>query len=177
MNLCLSILPTTLLATLPVGDRPVSDRRPGPGRLALCLMLVLGIVSPLVQAAAFLNSMKSMEFAVRDTRHLLDLEELPEASEPARLSGSGITLRDVSFSYSGKEEDTVLRHIDLELPAGTFTALVVPPVAANLRQPAYRPVLGCDGWLHCHRRCGYSESHTEAAGGSGQFRDTGQFPL
>lgn len=50
-------------------------------------MLVLGIVSPLVQAAAFLNSMKSMEFAVRDTRHLLDLEELPEASEPARLSG------------------------------------------------------------------------------------------
>lgn len=70
--------------------------------------------------------MKSMEFAVRDTRHLLDLEELPEASEPARLSGSGITLRDVSFSYSGKEEDTVLRHIDLELPAGTFTALVGP---------------------------------------------------
>ena len=57
---------------------------------------------------------------------MLDLEELPEASEPARLSGSGITLRDVSFSYSGKEEDTVLRHIDLELPAGTFTALVGP---------------------------------------------------
>ena len=54
------------------------------------------------------------------------LEELPEASEPARLSGSGITLRDVSFSYSGKEEDTVLRHIDLELPANTFTALVGP---------------------------------------------------
>lgn len=27
---------------------------------------------------------------------------------------------------SGKEEDTVLRHIDLELPAGTFTALVGP---------------------------------------------------
>ena len=48
------------------------------------------------------------------------------AAEPARLSSSGITLRDVSFSYSGKEEDTVLRHIDLELPAGTFTALVGP---------------------------------------------------
>ena len=110
MNLCLSILPTTLLATLPVG----------------IALYQTGSVSPLVQAAAFLNSMKSMEFAVRDTRHLLDLEELPEASEPARLSGSGITLRDVSFSYSGKEEDTVLRHIDLELPAGTFTALVGP---------------------------------------------------
>ena len=126
MNLCLSILPTTLLATLPVGIALYQTGVLDPARLALCLMLVLGIVSPLVQAAAFLNSMKSMEFAVRDTRHLLDLEELPEASEPARLSSSGITLRDVSFSYSGKEEDTVLRHIDLELPAGTFTALVGP---------------------------------------------------
>ena len=126
MNLCLSILPTTLLATLPVGIALYQTGVLDPARLALCLMLVLGIVSPLVQAAAFLNSMKSMEFAVRDTRHLLDLEGLPEASEPARLSGSGITLRDVSFSYSGKEEDTVLRHIDLELPAGTFTALVGP---------------------------------------------------
>ena len=126
MNLCLSILPTTLLATLPVGIALYQTGVLDPSRLALCLMLVLGIVSPLVQAVAFLNSMKSMEFAVRDTRHLLDLEELPEASEPARLSGSGITLRDVSFSYSGKEEDTVLRHIDLELPAGTFTALVGP---------------------------------------------------
>ena len=126
MNLCLSILPTTLLATLPVGIALYQTGVLDPARLALCLMLVLGIVSPLVQAAAFLNSMKSMEFAVRDTRHLLDLEELPEASEPSRLSGSGITLRDVSFSYSGKEEDTVLRHIDLELPAGTFTALVGP---------------------------------------------------
>ena len=126
MNLCLSY-PAYHAAGHPASwDRPVSDRVLDPARLALYLMLVLGIVSPLVQAAAFLNSMKSMEFAVRDTRHLLDLEELPEASEPARLSGSGITLRDVSFSYSGKEEDTVLRHIDLELPANTFTALVGP---------------------------------------------------
>ena len=68
MNLCLSILPTTLLATLPVGIALYQTGVLDPARLALCLMLVLGIVSPLVQAAAFLNSMKSMEFAVRDTR-------------------------------------------------------------------------------------------------------------
>ena len=79
--------------------------------------------SPFKASASLLYSSSPRR---RRTRHLLDLEELPEASEPARLSGSGITLRDVSFSYSGKEEDTVLRHIDLELPAGTFTALVGP---------------------------------------------------
>src|SRR5699024_11791466 len=62
----------------------------------------------------------------RHTRSKRDWSSDVCSSDLARLSGSGITLRDVSFSYSGKEEDTVLRHIDLELPAGTFTALVGP---------------------------------------------------
>ncbi len=126
MNLCLSILPTTLLATLPVGIVCYQIGALSPAQVALCLMLVLGIVSPLVQATAFINAMKSMEFAVRDTRRLLDMEELPEAEQPAPIQGSDVALRDVSFSYSGKEEDTVLHHIDLDLPAGTFTALVGP---------------------------------------------------
>ena len=126
MNLCLTILPTTLLATLPVGIALYRTGALDPARVALCLMLALGIVSPLVQATAFINAMKGMQFAVQDTRRLLDMEELPEASENAPLQGSDVTLRDVSFSYSGKDSDTVLRHIDLDLPQGTFTALVGP---------------------------------------------------
>lgn len=126
MNLCLSILPTTLLATLPVGIALYQTGVLDPARLALCLMLVLGIVSPLVQAAAFLNSMKSMEFARPGHSASAGSGGAARGVRAGRLSGSGITLRDVSFSYSGKEEDTVLRHIDLELPAGTFTALVGP---------------------------------------------------
>ena len=126
MNLCLSILPTTLLATLPVGVALYQAGDLEPAQVALCLMLALGIVSPLVQATAFLNAMKGMEFAVQDTRRLLDMEELPEAAEKKVPQGGGVSLRDVSFSYTGREEDAVLRHIDLELPAGTFTALVGP---------------------------------------------------
>ena len=98
MNLCLSILPTTLLATLPVGIALYQTGVLDPSRLALCLMLVLGIVSPLVQAAAFLNSMKSMEFAVRDTRHLLDLEELRDVLSAIRFLGCrGTTGTEASF--------------------------------------------------------------------------------
>ena len=126
MNLCLSILPTTLLATLPVGVALYQAGDLEPAQVALCLMLALGIVSPLVQATAFLNAMKGMEFAVQDTRRLLDMEELPETAEKKVPQGGGVSLRDVSFSYTGREEDAVLRHIDLELPAGTFTALVGP---------------------------------------------------
>ena len=126
MNLCLSILPTTLLAVLPVGVALCGVGAMQPAELALCLMLTLGIVGPLVKATAFINACKSMEFGVRDTRELLDMEELPEADRPAQLHGSDISLKDVSFSYSGKEGERVLHHIGLELPAGTFTALVGP---------------------------------------------------
>lgn len=126
MNLCLSILPTTLLATLPVGVALYQAGVLDPAQVALCLMLALGIVAPLVQATAFLNAMKGMEFAVKDTRQLLELEELPQVEEEAQLKGHDISLRKVSFSYTGRQEDAVLRHIDLDLPAGTFTALVGP---------------------------------------------------
>ena len=67
MNLCLSILPTTLLGTLPMGIYLYQTGVLDPAQVTLCLMLALGIVTPLMSATAFINSMKSMQFAVKDT--------------------------------------------------------------------------------------------------------------
>ena len=98
MNLCLSILPTTLLGTLPVGVYLYQTGVLDPAQVTLCLMMALGIVSPLMSATAFINSMKSMQFAVKDTRELLDLPQLSQAKQEADLDGSGIRFRNVSFS-------------------------------------------------------------------------------
>ena len=73
VNLCLSILPTTLLGTLPVGVYLYQAGVLDPAQVTLCLMMALGIVSPLMSATAFINSMKSMQFAVKDTRELLEI--------------------------------------------------------------------------------------------------------
>lgn len=54
------------------------------------------------------------------------MAELPEPDHPAELNGHGVQLKDVRFSYSGKDSDEVLHGIDLQLPQGTFTALVGP---------------------------------------------------
>ena len=51
---------------------------------------------------------------------------MPEPETPAVLSGFGVELKHVTFSYSGKAEDTVLHGIDLKLTEGSFTALVGP---------------------------------------------------
>ena len=125
MNLCLSILPTTLLGTLPMGIYLYQTGVLDPAQVTLCLMLALGIVTPLMSATAFINSMKSMQFAVKDTRELLDLPQLSQIERDAPLNGCDIQLRDVSFSYSGDGEE-VLHHLDLTIPQGKFTALVGP---------------------------------------------------
>ena len=126
MNLCLSILPTTLLGTLPVGVYLYQTGVLDPAQVTLCLMMALGIVSPLMSATAFINSMKSMQFAVKDTRELLDLPQLSQARQEANLDGSGIRFRNVSFSYGGTEDTEVLHDLELHIPQGSFTALVGP---------------------------------------------------
>lgn len=124
MNLVLSILPTTLLGTLPAGIALYLEGSLKPAELTLCLMLALGIVAPLMKATQFINEAKSMEFAVGDANGLLQMEALPEVPEPAKLCGSGICLLDVRFSYDGAKD--ILKGISLDIPEGSFTALVGP---------------------------------------------------
>ena len=126
MNLCLSILPTTLLGTLPVGIYLYQTGVLDPAQVTLCLMMALGIVSPLMSATAFINSMKSMQFGVKDTRELLDLPQLSQMKQEADLDGSGIRFRNVSFSYGGAGGAEVLHDLELHIPQGNFTALVGP---------------------------------------------------
>ena len=126
MNLCLSILPTTLLGTLPMGIYLYQTGVLDPAQVTLCLMMALGIVTPLMSATAFINSMKSMQFAVKDTRELLNLPQLSQVKQDAPLDDCNIQLKDVSFSYGGSDGKEVLHHLDLTIPQGKFTALVGP---------------------------------------------------
>lgn len=126
MNLCLSILPTTLLGTLPMGVYLYQAGVLDPAQVTLCLMMALGIVVPLMSATAFINTMKSMQFAVKDTRELLDLPQMSQAEQDAPLNDCDIQLHDVSFSYGGSDGKEVLHHLDLTIPPGKFTALVGP---------------------------------------------------
>lgn len=126
MNLCLSILPTTLLGTLPAGVALYQAEVLDPAQVTLCLMMALGIVTPLMSATSFINSMKSMQFAVKDTRRLLDLPQLPQAEREVPLEDHTIRFQDVSFSYGGVQGAEVFHHLDLTIPQGKFTALVGP---------------------------------------------------
>lgn len=133
MNFGASVLPSTMLGTMPVGMYLYIKGTLSPSELAMCLILSLGIVGPLTKFTVFVNDLKAIQFAVRDADEYLNLSELESTEEPVKLRGFDMELKNVSFSYgaarASDSEDSgsgVLHHIALKIPEGTFAALVGP---------------------------------------------------
>ena len=126
MNLMMAIMPTTLLGVLPVGLLLVQNGSISPAELAMGIILSLSIVGPLMKATTFINEAKSMEYAVEAANELLNLPVLPDSGKIASIPHNDIALKHVTFSYDGSEQNEVLHDVNLELPEGSFTALVGP---------------------------------------------------
>ena len=126
MNLMMAIMPTTLLGVLPVGLLLVQNGSISPAELAMGIILSLSIVGPLMKATTFINEAKSMEYAVEAANELLTLPVLPDSGKIVSIPHNDIALKHVTFSYDGSEQNEVLHDVNLELPEGSFTALVGP---------------------------------------------------
>ena len=126
MNLMMAIMPTTLLGVLPVGLLLVQNGSISPAELAMGIILSLSIVGPLMKATTFINEAKSMEYAVEAANELLNLPVLPDSGKIVSIPRNDIVLEHVAFSYDGSEQNEVLHDVNLELPEGSFTALVGP---------------------------------------------------
>lgn len=126
MNLMMAIMPTTLLGVLPVGLLLVQNGSISPAELAMGITLSLSIVGPLMKATTFINEAKSMEYAVEAANELLNLPVLPDSGKIVSIPHNDIALKHVTFSYDGSEQNEVLHDVNLELPEGSFTALVGP---------------------------------------------------
>lgn len=126
MYLAFSILPSTLLVTLPAGLCLYVNDSLTAAQLCMCLILSLSIMAPLMRLQIFINDLKVMEYGIKETLAFINMPELKDAKENVILKNYDIELENVDFSYTGKETDNVLKNINLKLPQGTFTALVGP---------------------------------------------------
>ncbi|WP_166240188.1 ABC transporter ATP-binding protein [Paenibacillus turpanensis] len=125
MNLGGAILPSTLLGILPVGMLLYIDGSLSPAEFTQCMILSLSIIAPMTWFTIAVNDWKSIEYAIREANELLHLPVLPDAAAPATISSYGVELQDVHFQYNEKDGD-VLHGINVDLPEGSFTALVGP---------------------------------------------------
>ena len=108
------LMPATLLSVLPVGGLLVKNGSPEPESFVTVIILM-----------SYSDDIRTMGTIFGEVRAIL---EAPEMERPAEGKGltprdNSLALRDVRFSYRDKE---VLHGISMDIPEGSFVALVGP---------------------------------------------------
>ena len=93
MNFVAAVLPSTFLGTLQIGMYLYWNGSLTPQDLAMCLILSLGIVGPLMNFTTYINETKAIEYAVHDVDELLHVEELPILENQWRCSPKTFSFR------------------------------------------------------------------------------------
>ena len=124
MSAYTAICPATLITVLPIGCLFYMNGTLSSEIFITIMIISMSIIGPILTASNFVDSIAAMGTVVGLITEVLDSPELIRPKESAKLNGTDITLENVSFQYD--EEKQVLHSIDLEIPAGTVTALVGP---------------------------------------------------
>ena len=126
MKLSFALFPSTLIGTLPTALALANGGSITPAQAALTVMLSISMVGSLAKLEVFSENMRQVKFTVENLEEFLEMPALPEPAARAAIRKTDVCLKDVHFSYTGDTKDEVLHGIDLQLPQGSFTALVGP---------------------------------------------------
>ncbi|MGO1582678.1 MAG: ABC transporter ATP-binding protein, partial [Actinomycetaceae bacterium] len=121
--------PTVLLVMLAAGSWAVSAGWTGPVEAVTAALVAATVPPAFVAVSAAAQSRREAEAASLALVALLDEPALGEPDHPLDPDGTDLRLEGVSFGY--EPDRPVLEAIDLELPAGTLTALVGPSGAGK----------------------------------------------
>ncbi len=123
MSISQAVLPSSIAFVLPVGMALFSGGAVSLSELILCILLSMAIVGSLQTFLDFWESTAVVAEVQPRIQALLDMEELPEPTQPKHSTGANVELKDVHFGYGGSE---VIRGVSFAAKAGTVTALVGP---------------------------------------------------
>ena len=121
-NASMILMPATLLSLLPFGVMFYMKGAVSGPDLLMLIILSMGLISPIVTAASYMDDVAKMGTIVGE---VTDILEKPELERPDTMTeqpqGTDIELKDVHFAY---KEDEVLHGVDISIKAGTVNALV-----------------------------------------------------
>ena len=123
MSISQAVLPSSIAFVLPVGMALFSGGAVSLSELILCILLSMAIVGSLQTFLDFWESTAVVAEVQPRIQALLDMEELPEPTQPKHSTGANVELKDVHFGYGDSE---VIRGVSFAAKAGTVTALVGP---------------------------------------------------
>lgn len=119
-----AIVPTVLLTVLPLGYLLYSLNQLGAEQFLICIIISLGIVSPILAVFGFTDSIAGLKTTLNDIDSILSQPELIRPKEDTKLKNLNLYLQDVSFSYQ-KEKETI-HNLSMEIPYGKKVAIVGP---------------------------------------------------
>ena len=125
MKLAFAFMPATLLGVVPVSVLLIDKGSMSVSEMALAVMLAMSMVISMTKIEVFSNSLREMEYIVKEIQKLFDMKTLSEPDVEKLPERYNVELKNVHFTYDEKEGE-VLHGIDLTLPEGSFTALVGP---------------------------------------------------
>ena len=123
MSISQAVLPSSIAFVLPVGMAFFSGGAVSLSELILCILLSMAIVGSLQTFLDFWESTAVVAEVQPRIQALLDMEELPEPTQPKHSTGANVELKDVHFGYGDSE---VIRGVSFAAKTGTVTALVGP---------------------------------------------------
>ena len=117
------IMPATMISVLPIGGLLVRSGSLSPEDFVTIIILSVGVIAPIITCMSYSDDFRTMSTIVGEVRRILDAPEMerPAAGEPP--ADNSLRLSDVHFSYKDKE---VLHGVSLDVPEGSFVALVGP---------------------------------------------------
>ena len=117
------IMPATMVSVLPIGGLLVKGGTLAPQDLITIIILSVGIITPLITLMSYSDDIRTMGTIFGEVRSILEAPEMvrPEIGEAPQ--SNSLQLCDVHFSYKDKE---VLHGISMDIPEGSFIALVGP---------------------------------------------------
>ena len=123
MSISQAVLPSSIAFVLPVGMALFSGGAVSLSELILCILLSMAIVGSLQTFLDFWESTAVVAEVQPRIQALLDMEELPEPTQPKHSTGANVELKDVHFGYGDSE---VIHGVSFAAKAGPVTALVGP---------------------------------------------------
>lgn len=124
MSAYTAICPSTLLTVLPIGCIFYINGTLTAETFITIMIISMSIIGPILAASNFVDSIAAMGTVVGLITNVLDEPELVRPEVSARMNGTDIFLKNITFRYNDEKE--VLKGVTLEIPAGTVTALVGP---------------------------------------------------
>lgn len=123
-SMLVTIWPSVLVCVLPIGCVLYRNGSLSVPAFVTCIVLSLGIITPILNAMNFTDSISQMKSVVGELCAVLDEKELDRPETPVSIHSSNIVLENVSFSY--ESEKLLLKNINLSIPENSITAFVGP---------------------------------------------------